>query len=144
MSPSSSPALAAGVSGMIRLTTAAGVRGQAEFLRTLQRHGIEADADPGLSGSAKGGLPGRDQFAGDTPDGIGRQRETEADTAAVGAGTEDRGVEADQLPVDIGERSAGVPPIDRSVRLDRAVKVPAFVQLQVAAVQGADHTHRHG
>src|SRR5581483_5527975 len=115
---------------------------QAERLADVFRHGPIADAEPGLLRDMEGSFAALDEIARDTAHRVDGNGEAETDAAAVRAGTENRGVDADKLAVLVGERAAGVAPVDGRVGLDRAVEDMVFVYLQVAPVQGRDDADR--
>src|SRR5579872_2008307 len=119
------------------------VGGQAERGAERLRNRLEADAEPRPANDLHRGLAGRDQIADDAARGIDRYREAEANAAAARPRAQDRGVDADQLPVDVCERSAGVPSVDRRVGLDGAVELVALLDLEIAAVERGDHAHGH-
>src|SRR5205823_265627 len=65
----------------------------------------------------------------------------EADTLKAAAAAQDGGIDPDQAPLDIDQRTAGVAHIDRGIGLD---EVFVSVNAKAAAANGADDAGRDG
>ena len=79
-----------------------------------------------------------DQLVDDLLDGRGRDREGDADIAAIGR--EDRGVDADHLAVEVEGRATGIAGVDRRVDLQEV----AVGRAADVAAAGRDDTDGHG
>jgi hypothetical protein len=69
---------------------------------------------------------------------VGRDRE--ADALVPAGARQDRGVDADELAVEIDQRAAGVAGVDRGVGLD---EVLVLLDAQAGAADRADDAHGH-
>ena len=114
-SPASMPARSDGEPGSDLRHERAAVRVELERLREARRDVLNREPDAAALHVAV-----LEQLRDDLADHVARNREADADVAARAG--QDRGVDTEQLAVDVDERAARVAGIDRRVRLNEVLE----------------------